>query len=210
MADKTETTWLFEFIGEAWPITLAAFLGAFAAFIFQKYFESVKQKNLDFSSGKRAQFVLVSQFTALSNLNKQYLNDKREDENRFLTLHPITLHHEIMSIHVESLLYMLDDGKDADLLNKILIADQKFKTAVGVLEQRSNYHSDFQHRAAEIGVEKALDTATTAILTDMTNSLFDCFDDAMAANKEVFEQLFTYLKNKFPKKVPLQYEEINL
>ena len=173
-------------------------MGAFAAYLFQKRFESIKQNNLDFRAGKRAQFALVSQFTALSNLNKQYFNEKREDENRHLTLHPITVHPNFMSIDFDSLLYVLDDGKDANILYKVLIAEHKFKTSIAVLEQRSKYHSDFQHRAAEIGFEKALDDATLAILTDLTNHLYGMFDDAVKENKEVFTELFDYLNKKFP------------
>lgn len=209
MENKAEQSWVLEFITNIWPIVLAAFLGALAAFLFQKWFEAQKQRNLDFRSGKHAQFALISQFTALTNVITQYLNEHRENEDRFLALHPFSIHFDFINIDIESLLYILDDGEDANLLNMILIAEQKFKTAMGILEQRSKYHADFQHKAAKIGIDEALDIATKTILIDMTDNLYETFDDAIDTSKEINDKLFQYLKTKFPKKTPLQYKRID-
>ena len=175
------------------PIFLATFFGAWAAFQFQKSWEKSKQLTHDLRSGKRAQFALISQFQALKNLNKQYLSDLRDDPDRYLKLHPLTVHLEFQKVDLDSLLYVLD-ADNPDLLNEIMIAQQNFQTAMGVLEQRNNYHSDFQHKAAKIG-DAALDKATDAILRDMTDHLYGTFDDALRLNTEAGEKLATFLNS---------------
>jgi hypothetical protein len=71
--------WVLPIFDKMLPIFLATFFGAWAAFQIQKSWEKTKQKKRDFRSGKRAQFALVSQYTMLFNLKKQYLEDKRID-----------------------------------------------------------------------------------------------------------------------------------
>lgn len=178
---------------EIWPVFLATFFGAWAAFQFQKSWERSKQLTYDLRSGKRAQFSLLSQYQALKNLNKQYLSTLINDPDRHLKLHPLTVHLEFQKVDIESLLYILDTD-NPDLLNEIMVAEQNFQTAMGVLEQRNNYHADFQLRAAKIG-DAALDEATVAILRDMTDQLYGTFEDSLRLNKDVSKKLGTYLEN---------------
>lgn len=200
---------------EIWPVFLATFFGAWAAFQFQKRWEQTKQLTQDLRSGKRAQFALASQFQALNNLNNQYLSEHRDDPDRYLNLHPLTVHLEFQKVDIDSLLFVLDTD-NPDLLNEIMLAQNNFQTAMGVLEQRNNYHSNFQHKAAQIG-DAALDKATDAILRDMTDHLYGIFEDALRLNKEAGNKLGNFLgeyislknriKRRFAKKKTIHYKE---
>jgi hypothetical protein len=200
--------WAKPIFNEMWPIFLATFFGALSAFQLQKNWERTKQKEKDFNSGKRAQFALVTQYTVLFNLNKQYLEEKRNDHNRFLTLLPLTVLPNFQKIDVDSLLFILDDGDDANLLVEIVVAEQKFITAMGVLEQRNKCHSDFQKRAAKSSKKEALDDATVIALKGMAEDLYGTFDDAFSSNKDVFKKLGSYLKKKYPKKTRLEMKPL--
>ena len=200
---------------EMWPIFLATFFGAWAAFQFQKSWERTKQLSHDLRSGKRAQFALMSQYQALKNLDKQYLSEHRGDPDCYLKLQPLTVHLEFQKVDVDSLLYVLDTS-NPNILNELMVAQQNFQTAMGVLEQRNDYHSNFQHRATQIG-DAALDEATIAILRDMTKHLYDMFEDALKLNEDVAEKLKSFLddyvsfksriKRAFRKNKTLRYEK---
>ncbi|WP_424947045.1 hypothetical protein [Candidatus Spongiihabitans sp.] len=200
---------------EIWPVFLAIFFGAWSALQFQKSWEKSKQITYELRSGKRAQFALMSQHQVLISLNKQYLSEWRDDSDRHLKLHPLTASLEFQKVDIDSLLYILDTN-DPDLLNEVMVAQQSFQTAMGVLEKRNKYHTDFQQRAAKIG-DAALDKATVAILGDMTNHLYTTYEDALRLNKEAAKKLEIYLKDyvslkksihrKFSKRKTLRYEE---
>jgi len=89
---------------------------------------------------------------------------------------------------IDSLLFILDE-EEAGLLSELIIADEKFQSVLGTIEARNNVHTDFQQRAAKIGIQNALDKATEAALRDLTDSLYDSVEDSIKTNMELFENL---------------------
>ena len=170
------------------------FFGAWFAFAFGKRHESKKEREAEISAGKRAQFAIITQLTALKNMRKQYLDPQRNDPDRALTLTPFSIHAKFPQLDIDALGFMLND-EGAQLLYELMISEHRFITLIGVLEQRNQRHEQMQHKVGSAG--QGLGHATVQILRDMTDSLYGLSDDAIKSHEEGFEKLKIYLQKRF-------------
>jgi len=185
-------------------VFFATFAGAWSAFQIDKKHKEYKEKKQNFRAGKRAQFALISQYQSLMAVKTQHLDQKKEENTRFMTLLPFSHFSSHQLVNIDSLLFILDES-DANLLNELSVANQKFQSVLGLIEARNNVHISFQGRAAKIGIDQALDNSTMAILKDFTDSLYESVDDSISTNMELFEKLREFLKKYLPKGDPLKY-----
>lgn len=185
------------------------FVGAFLVFLFQRRHEAKKEQNAKISAGKWAQFTIYTQLNALMNIKQQYLDPKRDDQYRELTLPPISFPPNLPQIDLPGLVFLLESNA-AQILNEIMISEQRFLTIVGVLEQRNPRHEQMQHLVANSAAAcvgpAVIDDATRVILKAMTDSIYDLSDGTIKSHKEVFDKLKVYLEESFPKAIALKVE----
>lgn len=175
---------------------LGTFVGAYLAFFFERRHSNKKERDAQISAAKLAQFAITEQLNVVKNMKKNVLDEKRDDINRHLTLLPFSVLAQIPRHKIDSLVFMLDD-EGAQLLNELIIAEHKFLTLLGAVDQRNQRHELMQRQIATIG-QSALDDATIAILKDMTDSIFGLCDDALSGLQETFNKLSSYIETKFP------------
>ena len=84
--------WAVKVIDKIWPIAFATFIGAWIAFQLQKHHEKKKKEAAQLAAGRKAQFTIATQLNSLKNIKKQYLDPRRDDPNRALTLTPFSVH----------------------------------------------------------------------------------------------------------------------
>ncbi len=185
-------------------MAFATFVGAFFAFQIDKSHRRYLEKLQNFRSAKNSLFVFVSQYQALFAMNRQHLLDKKKEkeELRAFTLKPFSNFFKTSEIDINSLLFILDSGSP-NLLNEIVIANQKFQSTIGVLSERNKVHLKFQELVATTG---NVDPSTKEILISLTNSLYESFEDSMETNIEMVPKISTFLKNYYKKGKPLGFE----
>lgn len=158
------------------------------------------------SAAKQAQFSLLNQLTAAMNVKQQILDPQREDSNRHLTLTPFSVLPEYQFLDVTSLAFMLK-GDGAQLLYKMMIAENQFRTFVNVIERRNPRHEEMQQRK---GQGLPLNQSTDTILKDLTNAVYDLNDSATGELKNVFNELKKYIEKAFPGIEGLGFEQRTL
>jgi hypothetical protein len=178
------------------------FLGAYLAFEFQRRHEARRELAANFSAGKRTQFAIITQLKTLKNVKKQYLDPKRTDPDRAFTLTPFTVHATFPRLDLDDLAFTLE-GEGAQLLNDLMLTEQRFFTFLGGLEQRNVRHEEMQRQMAKTGT---MDGSIRQILKDMTESLYGLADDAEKSHDEGLTKLKKYLEIRFPKSKALGVE----
>jgi len=178
------------------------YAGAYLAFHFERRYRERKETAQRLLGGKMAQFTLMSQITLLKNLKKNYLDPRSTDPTRELTLTPVSIHTRPGSLDLEKLQFFLEDD-GAEVLNRLILAEQRFGTCLGTLEQRNQSHHDAQQQISATGT---VDRASLQILLDLTNALYVNVDDTIKYHEKQIDALTHYLKKRFPKARPLTIE----
>jgi hypothetical protein len=189
------------FFQNNWQTSVSAlsgtFLGAYLAFLFERRHKEKKERDVNLTAAKAAQFAIAVQLRGAKNIKKQVLDPKREDPDRHLTLPPFTVHTRFPSLDIPSLTFMLK-GEGVQLLNELLLAAHQFDTLVGALHERNVRHEAMQRRVSERGPDVGLDRATVIILKDMTDSIYGLGDDVVKELQTAFELLRVHIEKAFP------------
>ena len=188
--------WIVANLSTAIAAGAGTFAGAYLAFRFERGYKEKKEQSMNLLAGKKAQFALMSQITLLKNLRKNYLDPRKADANRELMLTPVSVHARPISLDLASLqCFLEDDG--AEILNKLIVAEQRFGSCLGILEQRNQRHEQAQ---CQLAATNTLDPARHAILKDLTNALYDGVDDALILTKSRSKHLLSIYRSDFRKK----------
>jgi uncharacterized protein (DUF1778 family) len=194
-------SWIGKFLQNNLHITVSAlagtFLGAYLAFFFERRHSDKKERAMNISAAKRAQFVIQAQLNAVKNIKNQVLDSLRDDPQRHLTLKPFSVLAKFPTLDLNSLMFMLESD-DAQLLNELMISEHKYSTLIGALDQRNARHEKMQQKMAEVRPQNALNNATLTILKDMTDSIYGLCDDALSSLEESFQKLQSYIEREFP------------
>ena len=193
----------------AWPIVIdmakvafATFVGALSAFQIEKSHKRHLEKLQNFRSAKNALFTFSSQYQALFAMNRQHLLPHKEEELRAFTLIPFSNFTETPEIDLNSLLFILDSDKP-NLLNEIIIENQKFQSTIGVLNERNRVHLKFQDMVARTG---NVDPSTKEILFNHTDSLYLSVEESMKSSLEIVKKISDFMKIYYKKGKPLKFE----
>ncbi len=192
-------------------VGLSTFVGAWAAFLLQEKRDKVKARAAQAAALRSAQFVLVAQVNVLESLNRDHLALFRDADGRHFMLQPMTYFQEIPAIDQSSLNFLLNSS-DPDLPNVLLDCQNKWNTVIGLIRQRSQEHVRFQEVLEQVQrdgkvpkdevstelLTKAVGPRISAALRDLTSSLYQAFDRAVAANTESFDRLVAQLRTEFP------------
>ncbi len=189
---------------------LAAFGGAWAAFLFESRRARRKEHDDQYRALRFAHFTATSQYQQLITINDRYIKTVRDIDEAWLQLHPLTLGPEAPQLNTSDLAFLLD-GTDPDLLNRLTVGQQRYQAVRAIVSTRNDKHAALQRRAAELqahGVE-VLEGENVALglgkdlvkqVRELTESLFVAMDDALSLVQENVAGLESFAARQFPKR----------
>ncbi len=200
---------------------VAAFLGAWYAFKLMDKDHQRKKRATAVASGNRAIFTLMRQWNELNLIQRQLIDPIRSHPAKFVTLLPaLSLDYEHLKFDVDSLSFLLDTEYRQCLMD-LLIAEEKFQTAVRVLNERSRLHfQTVQPLLEKAGIieggdytkqqiEVALGDRVKVELSRLTDDVIEHVDHAIISLKETSDKLHTVLKELYPKETIIDFKPID-
>lgn len=134
---------------------LAAFLGAFAAFLLEAIRRWRSDRLAELAAGNEAVFALSQMCTMTTNINNQLFVDRIAEFTKtmgrapsyieFLPMHAGNT--DLMRLHMDKLGFLLNTY-DPDILNRIASCDRDFAVLMGVMEQRNHAHIEWQQKSS--------------------------------------------------------------
>jgi len=208
---------LSEFLVQA-SATLA---GAGAAFGLEAWRQRRREKADKQASIKRALFVLVSQRSFLRNLEAQHLHELRGQSHRAFLLRPVYAVPSSLSIDLSALTFLLE-LPDKNVLPRIELADLRFRTVLGLLDERNRVYLEFQRRVevSQVGettnriaiddLRRIIGPVLSAQLEQLTDHLLDTSEAALESNRAAAELTDSAFRSAFPKDKLFRTQDIPL
>jgi hypothetical protein len=202
---------LLSFLGQALAIAASAFGGAWCAFLFENR-KAAKDEQADrYSALRYAHLALLNQSSRLVALKEQLPSSRPPDATAWLTMLPTWSSFDVPRLDIRSLVYTITQPHDPDLLNRLLITEQRFLTFVMILEQRDKLHVALQDRLAALRaaghladpatldqIEAAVGQPLSAQLKSSTSSLLSMLDSIIDGQERRLTELSTFAQNCFP------------
>jgi hypothetical protein len=200
---------------------VAAFVGASAAFYWERCQKENDETNRNLSAGNRAIFILSQQYNVLYSLNKYFIDPFRKDPSGWLNMPAaLPLEHNDFHFDVASLQFLLNSG-NSNLLSKLLLEEQRFFEAIKTLNERSQLHRyELQPKLDTIiiskesflitpEIEKELGQTIIGGLKTLTSALTEQTDEGMAGIKKIYNEIKSQLEKEFPNKkiIKLEFKE---
>jgi len=204
------------------PLTtlLAAFLGAWFAFLLQSRREKRNEKNANVAALNKVQINLVQQLNALTIFNKDFIQPYKEHPARWIAI-PAAPHRDYSKLQIDggSLSFLIENNLSV-LISKILVVEEKFKEVINIINLRSNVHiGRLQPRLEEIGfkegepfeaspeaVEKMLGVRLVSELTRLTEGLISLTEDAIQSHEDTIQEIKNAGSEIFPNKRVLSFK----
>lgn len=135
---------------------LAAFFGAFTAFLLEAMRRWRSDRLANLASGNEGVFALAQMYTMVTNINNQMFVDRIPEVTKLLGRPPdyvefLPMHAgntQSMRLRVDKLGFLLDTY-DPDILRRIASCDGDFAVLMDTLEQRNQAHVEWQQRSAQ-------------------------------------------------------------
>jgi mRNA-degrading endonuclease toxin of MazEF toxin-antitoxin module len=208
---------LTEFLIQAF----ATLVGAAAAFGLEALRRHHERQQTQIEQFKAALFVLILHRTFLRTLHAQQLMPQRENPIRSYSLYPILVAPPHGRVDLLALSFLLS-SKEAELLNKLGVAEEQYRSVVALVEQRNQLHLAFQVRlqaaSDATGISEVTPDDIRAIagkmlarqLEDLTDELYRTTEHAIGFNRDVYETAVSSFKLLFPKSPMFGVEDLPL
>ena len=199
---------------------VAAFGGAWFAFLLQNRKEKKRETNTNVEALNKVQITLTQQLNALTIFNKDFMQPYKDHPINWIAL-PAAPHRDYSKLQVDggSLAFLVEKNSSA-LISKVLVVEEKFKEVMNVINLRSNIHVDqLQPKLAEMGfiegkpfdfslekVESLLGTQLVSGLKRLTNDLIFVTEDAIQSHEEIIKEIKATGIKLFPNKRILSFE----
>lgn len=141
---------------------LAAFLGAFAAFLLEALRRWHSDRLATLAAGNEAIFFLSQMFAHITNINNQYFVERAVEVREIMKREPNYLEFLPMEAGTEDVvrvptgrLGFLLGTYDPDLLNRLAAADREFGVLMKLMEQRNAAHVQWQQASAVVNSQIA-------------------------------------------------------
>jgi len=196
-------------------------IGAGAAFALEALRRLHERRDAQIEQFKTALFVLILHRTFLRILNAQQLMPKRESSVRAYCLHPILIAPPHERVDLTALSFLLS-SKEAELLNKLGVAEAQYRNVVALIEQRNQLHLVFQARVEAVSVNTGLSEGTlddirgiagqmlARQLEDLTDELYRTTEHAIGFNRDVYVAAVSSFRQLFPKSPMFGVEDLPL
>lgn len=177
---------------------LAAFLGAFAAFLLEAIRRWRSDRLAELAAGNEAVFALSQMCTITTNVNNQLFVDRITEFTKtmgrapgyieFLPMHAGNT--ESMRLRMDKLGFLLNTY-DPDILNRIASCDRDFSVLMDVIEQRNQAHVEWQQRSSH---------AIAKLFTGQTEFPFEQLEQAVGMDLSYRLRAFTeHLQEGLPR-----------
>lgn len=199
----------------------ATLVGALTAFGLEALRRRHETEQGQIEQFKSALFILILQRTFLRTLHTQQLLPHRESPIRAYSLHPIVIAPPQERFEISALSFLLS-SKEAELLNRLGVAEAQYRSVVALLEQRSELHRVFQGKleatSAVTGQSEGTLDDTRAIagmmlgrhLEGLTDELYRTTEHAIGFNREVYVAAVSSFRRLFPKSSMFGVEDLPL
>lgn len=207
------------------PLTtlLAAFLGAWFAFMLQNRREKKNEINKNLAALNKVQINLVQQLNALTIFNKDFIQPYKSHPVNWVAIPaapPRNYTH--LKIEAGSLSFLIEQNSSA-LISKILIVEEEFQEVMNLINLRSEVHvGRLQPKLEEIGfkegksfdksleeVENFLGDRLVGEMKRLTNGLISSIEDAITSHEEVIKEIKATGTKVFPKKRVLSFQYLD-
>jgi hypothetical protein len=199
----------------------ATLVGAAAAFGLEALRRRHERRYAQIEQFKAALFVLILHRTFLRTLHSQHLSPRREDPIRPYSLPPILVAPTHEHIDLLALSFLLS-SKEAELLNKLGVAEAQYRTVVALVEQRNQLHLAVQAKLQAASDTTGMSQGTlddirgiagkmlSRQLEDLTNDLYRTTEHAIGFNRDVYVAAVSIFKRLFPKSSMFGVEDLPL
>lgn len=188
---------------------IAAYFGAKCAFNFHSNKEAEKERKEKIVSGNIVLFNFLQMINKLLAFQRQSINPHRENPVDFLEMEPTNqLTNDDISIDLNSIYFVLET-ENMNILGEISIEISKFKTALDIINERSNFLVDEVYPALERAgvvsgviyppehIEAALGNRLFVTIQDMTKNVVQQVDETLVSIHKVSDDFSQLLKTQF-------------
>lgn len=197
---------------------IAAFLGAWFAFSLQNRSKNNEERDKKISYGNKALFTLCQRVNNLWLIQKNIIDPFREHPGIHIAMRPtLDFENDDTFLDIDGLKFLLDT-KYQQLLLDLHIENQRYKTAIRLLNSRSSLHlnlvqprletahvTEKQYYSIEYWKE-AIGQRLYLTLQRATEDLISNVDDTVKSNIEIKDRLIEAFKNLFPGEKFLNFE----
>jgi len=208
-----------ELLKEGLTVGFSAFVGASPAFFRERFTARLEKRRRDYSSLREAHFAILQQYTALTSLRDQFLTAAVQSPVPWLTMLPIVGFFEAPRLDVPKLVYILE-SPEPDLLNRLLVAQQKYLALHAYFEQRNSVHGQFQERLASLqrdeklaspappvdDIERLVGQPLVGRLKTLTDAILSTYPGIMVFQQAQLNDLEVFSRRVFPKRRAPKFE----
>lgn len=201
----------------AFATLIAAFLGAWFAFKLQDRAKFREEVKANVAAGNRALFNLLRQANSLKLIQRDHLDEHRDNPGRHLMIQPVPQQaHEDTKFDLRELSFMAAP-KHQDLLFKLIIEEARYAETIKTLNMLSEFSSQVQRVVAHAGIEHGREYTGEELRTAMgdfayhqlrslTDALYFHVDRTVDSTMDVKNALITSLIEMYPKTQFLDFE----
>ena len=218
-----QSTFQWDIVITALTTLVAAFGGAWFAFMLQNKKEKKKVINENATALNKVQITFTQELNALTILNKDFIQPYKLNPVNWVAMPAIPQRdYSKLQIDAGSLAFLVEHG-EASIISQALVVEEKFKELMNVVNLRSNFHvQQLQPKLAEIGfvegepydksveeVEELLGVQIVSTLKRLTENVISMTADAITSHEEMLTKLNSTGKKIFPKNRIVNFEYIN-
>ncbi|MHB9004317.1 MAG: hypothetical protein ACYC6C_09695 [Coriobacteriia bacterium] len=183
---------------------VGAFLGAAAAFVLEAIRQWRIERSDRYSSLLQAQFTISMQLNSAVNIKQQYLDEERENDQRFLHLPLFHFEPSDARVALGQLSFLAIEDR-VEILQTVHVAQESFLTAIRMLETRNRYVEEIYAAGVPAGAfdfesgigEVTLDARKARVLKGATDSLYQAVDSAIEMENRAIRELGQASKRLF-------------
>ena len=196
---------------------LAAFGGAWAAFLFENRRERRRQEDDHYRALSYAHFVMLTQYQELITIRDRHLGPLEAHDDAWARLHPLEIGSPSPPLKVAELTFVLE-GPDPDLLNRLMLGQQRYEAVRGAISSRNQLHAELQRRAAALEIKGVTGGAPDVLLgkdlvaqvKDLTADLYKLLAGALELLKGDLDGLSDLCRSQFPDRRCPKFEVLPL
>jgi hypothetical protein len=194
---------------------VAAYTGAWFAFIFQRNYEKRKIDNENINFLNMTFIRLFHQYNDLLNIKKEFISPIENDPIKWLNIPALSTRTLMIDPDISDLSFLIELRK-SDLISDILLATEKYKECIKSVNIRSDIHLNrLQPIIEKIGsqdfvmdknlLENALGQKLQGELQNITEQIFILLADTIKYYELLLTKTNNYGKEIFPKKIILNF-----
>lgn len=202
-------------------ILVAAFAGAWGAFLFESKRKAREDAEMQRTAANRALYTIYNMWNIMYQYHKEVASPYKGKSDSWLNM-PANFagHYGLISFDAVSLSFLLD-GVHANIYSVVLLEEQRFGETVYLIEQRTNLLLNRVHpvfSAAKVQVEsslseelaeKILGIDTVHQLRVWTPAIIDHVEKNIVSLRSAHDQLRQVMKTLYPDKKFLKIEFID-